>query len=436
MTTSISLQSLLETHDQPFVIIDSALTIQGVNKAYERQFALKREQLIGRPCCQVTGETPPPADCRHRHLFQDFEPYRLIHSPAAQGGEPHSYQVRGYPLVDTDQVIYLGESILPISLRNSIDPMNVAGSSQAYRELLEHLDMAARSPVSVLLHGETGSGKEVAVGYIHTHSARRDKPLIVVDCTVLGEDLFESEVFGHEKGAFTGAGGQKKGLFEMADQGTLFLDEVGELPLSQQPKLLRALESGSFRRVGGADLRRADVRVIAATHRNLPELVRQGLFREDLYYRLAVFMVRVPPLRERRADISPITEVLLKQIGICLDRPLTLTPSALARLQAHDYPGNVRELRNILQLAATVTTGSMIDEHSIVLPEPPAHMQHYQSPISTEPRPGLDPLETMEVSYIQALLHKHDGSRRRVAAEMNISERTLYRKLKRYRLND
>ncbi|QSA99047.1 sigma-54-dependent Fis family transcriptional regulator [Methylococcus sp. EFPC2] len=439
MIHSISLRSLLETHDQPFVIIDSSLTIQGVNRAYERHFTVDKNELIGRPCCCVTGEQSSAPDCRHRHLFRDYEPYHLTHTVSLDGGEQRSYQVRGYPLVDADKVIYLGESIVPLDGAGSAASGGLAGASQAHKDLLHHLDLAARSPVPVLLLGETGSGKEVAVEYLHTHSARCDKSLIVVDCTVLGEDLFESEVFGHEKGAFTGAGGQKKGLFELADQGTLFLDEVGDLPLSQQPKLLRALETGTFRRVGGSELRRADVRVVAATHRSLPELVRQGRFREDLYYRLAVYTVHVPPLRERKEDIAPIADLLLRQIGLCLDRTVALAPEALARLQAHDYPGNVRELRNILQLAATVTSGPLIEERSIVLPELPPRRAHVspeggsgQDPASGE----ISPLEAMELAYIQDLLQKHDGSRRRVAAEMNISERTLYRKLKRYRLND
>jgi transcriptional regulator with PAS, ATPase and Fis domain len=439
MTAAISLHSLLESHDQPFAIIDATLTIQGVNKAYESYFKQPRERLIGQPCCRVTGDDPPPEGCRHSRLFQELEPYRLTHThEAGEGGVSQSFQVRGFPLVGSDRVIYLGESILPLALRRNADTSNMVGQSGLFKEMVKRLELAAGSLIPVLLQGETGTGKEVAAQFLHAHSLRADGPLVVVDCTVLGEELFESELFGHEKGAFTGASAQKKGLFELANGGTLFLDEVGELPLSQQPKLLRALESGAFRRVGGSESRQSDVRVVSATHRNLREMVRQGRFREDLYYRLAVFSVSVPPLRQRIDDAGLIGQTLLDRIGESLGRTYSLSTGALSRLQSHDFPGNVRELRNILQLAATVTSSPLIDASSIVLPE------RCSEPLASRPPAGGDaavddgnhPLERMEIAYLRELLNKHDGSRRKVAQEMDISERTLYRKLKRYRLND
>lgn len=434
MAATITLESLLETHDQPFTIIDSSLTILAVNRAYERCFELDRSQLIGQPCCRIIGHDDQRLACRHRQLFKDFEPYRMIHSANADNGLLKTYQVRGYPLVDADRVIYLGESILPLSAPKASTQPKMTGESTAFRSFVEKLDRIAPSNVPVLLEGETGTGKEIATEYIHARSARHAQPLVVVDCTVLGEDLFESEVFGHEKGAFTGASGSKKGLFELADQGTLFLDEIGELPPSQQPKLLRALESGIFRRVGSAEVRRSDVRVVSATNRNLLEMVRQGRFREDLYFRLAVFPVQVPALRERREDIAPIAQVLLSQIGNCLGRRFRLTSRALTRLLNHPFPGNIRELRNILQLAATLATEEDIDTEHIFLTSVSAATRPSAQPIEAD-LPSSNPLEDMEIAYISDLLRKHEGSRRLVAAEMNISERTLYRKLKRYHLN-
>jgi transcriptional regulator with PAS, ATPase and Fis domain len=430
MTATVSLQSLLETHDYPFAIIDAGLTIVAVNKAYERHFAIDRSLLVGQPCCRLTGDESGPS-CRHRQLFKDLECYRTVIDTSSA-----SYQVRGYPLVDADNVIYLGESILPLVPAAKPQQGNMAGESPAFKEVLGKLQMAARSMVPVMLQGETGTGKELAAEFVHDCSPRRSGPLVVVDCTVLGEDLFESEVFGHEKGAFTGAAGTKKGLFELADQGTLFLDEVGELPLSQQPKLLRALETGTFRRVGGSETRRSDVRVVSATHRNLPDMVARGAFREDLYYRLAVFPVVLPPLRERRADIPRLAEHLLAQIGQCNQRRLKLAPDGLARLLAHPYPGNVRELRNILQLAAALVPGEEIGADHIYFPVArELAPSHGPAPAASPKRNGRAPLESMEMEYIEDLLHKFDGNRRLVAQEMNISERTLYRKLKRYELS-
>lgn len=433
MTATVSLQSLLETHDYPFAIIDSTLLIVGVNRAYELHFGVHRDDLIGRACCSLTGDEPA-GNCRHRQLFRDLEAYRTVFD-----GRTARYQVRGYPLVDANNVIYLGESILPMTVvPAAADSKHMAGDSQVFRDMLAKLQVAAKGNVPVLLQGETGTGKEVAAEFIHKHSSRRDKALVVVDCTVLGEDLFESEVFGHEKGAFTGAAGTKKGLFEVADQGTLFLDEIGELPLSQQPKLLRALESGTFRRVGGSEIRRSDVRVVAATHRNLSAMVARGEFREDLYYRLAVFPVALPPLRERRQDIPALAEFLLGQIGRSNGRLFNLTRDSLAKLLLHPYHGNIRELRNILQLAAALAPGSAIEAEHIYFPlTRESVLAQPAEPVSepaSEARAGRAPLENMEMDYIEELLRKHSGNRRLVALEMNVSERTLYRKLKRFEM--
>jgi transcriptional regulator with PAS, ATPase and Fis domain len=434
MTASVSLQSLLETHDYPFAIVDAALTIVAVNRAYENQFGVSRDSLIGAACCRLTSDEASH-DCRHRQMFRELESYRSVHE-----GVAGSFQVRGYPLVDNDNVIYLGESILPLSQPSTAPNSKMAGESPAFREMQAKLQVAAKGNVPVLLQGETGTGKEVAAEYVHDQSPRKGKPLVVVDCTVLGEDLFESEVFGHEKGAFTGAAGTKKGLFEMADGGTLFLDEVGELPLSQQPKLLRALESGTFRRVGGSDIRRSDVRVIGATHRDLPAMVARGEFREDLYYRLAVFPVALPALRERRADIPSLADHLLGQIGKSNNRHFHLTRDALVKLLNHPYPGNVRELRNILQLATALASGEAIESEHIYFPLTRESVMAPQSSAVAATLPearqlNRAPLESMEIGYIEELLRKHDGNRRLVALEMNISERTLYRKLKRFELN-
>jgi len=282
--------------------------------------------------------------------------------------------------------------------------------------------------------GETGTGKELAAEFIHSYSKLADKELVVVDCTVLNEALFESELFGHEKGAFTGATRMKKGLFELADKGTLFLDEIGELPLSQQPKLLRALETGQFRRVGSTTALKSDVRIVCATHRNLAEMVKAGQFREDLFYRLSVFPIQIPPLRQRLKDIPELTDYLLKQLGQRDGHVYSISKQALVKLLQHQWPGNIRELKNCLQLACSLCDNHHIDKGDVsYMQQAPEIPDGFESDVVSNSI--CNPLQQMEIDIIQALLQKHQGNRKLVAAEMDISERTLYRKLKRFELN-
>ncbi|HYQ72902.1 MAG TPA: sigma 54-interacting transcriptional regulator, partial [Gammaproteobacteria bacterium] len=261
---------------------------------------------------------------------------------------------------------------------------------------------------------------------------------------VLTEPLFEAEVFGHARGAFTGSVGERIGLFEQAHGGTLFLDEVGELPLPQQAKLLRVLETGQYRRVGGRGTRKADVRIVCATNRHLWDHVKAGQFREDLYYRIACLAVRLPPLRERIDDIQMLAPNLLEPISNTMSRRFSLTSAAVDRLKEYEYPGNVRELRNILFIAATHSSNGEIDEAIInevfklhaqgrvqpCQPKAPGQLDDAASRV----RPAATSLQDVEAQHISSLLDEHGGSRKKVAQVMNISERTLYRKLKRYNL--
>jgi len=426
LENSISLESLLETHELPFVIIDASLTIVGLNKAWERQLAVNKKDYIGQPCCKASP------NCRHQELFQKLEPYvstELI-------TEDKQAIVRGYPLLDNDGTVYLGESIIQSTslIENSNTP-RMTGSCTAFNNYKEKLLKAAKTQAPAFLMGETGTGKELAAEFIHSHSKLADNELVVVDCTVLTETLFESELFGHEKGAFTGATRTKKGLFELADKGTLFLDEIGELPLSQQPKLLRALETGQFRPVGSTSSKKSTVRLICATHRNLTEMVKAGEFREDLFYRLSVFPIQIPPLRERMRDIPELTSYLLTQLGQRDEVDYSISKEALIKLLQHRWPGNIRELKNCLQLACSLCDKQHITEDDIsymqqAVTEPQEYAE--QTPATAS---NSNPLQQMESDIIQALLHKYQGNRKLIAAEMDISERTLYRKLKRFELN-
>lgn len=430
------LESLLETHEQPFVVIGADLRVIAVNRAWEAAFGIPREHQIGQPCCKQTGV------CRHQHLFQTLEPYAGIFS-ADDGKESKKLlNVHGYPLLDADGRLYLGESQnLLHKSSDEVHQTGMIGKSEPFLRLKAQLQQTTMTLVPVLLLGETGTGKELAAEFIHRHSMQARGEFVIADCTVFGEDLFESELFGHEKGAFTGASNNKKGLFELADNGTLFLDEIGELPFSQQAKLLRAIESGQFRRVGGTATLKASVRIVCATHRNLAEMVRQGRFREDLFYRLSVFPIHMPPLRERKQDIPLLVDHFLQQLSLMRGKPLAISRAGLIKLMQHAWPGNVRELRNCLQLAGSVCAGDTIQEEDIhfmrCFNESVQPITNGETEVIApeQTAPALSALEQYEANFIASLIKKYQGNRKLIAAEMNISERTLYRKLNRLNLN-
>jgi DNA-binding NtrC family response regulator len=314
--------------------------------------------------------------------------------------------------------------------RASQSAEGLIGRSPNFRTMLERVSRVAPTDTSVLLLGETGTGKEMVARLIHESSARASAPFVAVDCSGLTETLFESELFGHEKGAFTGATQRKLGLVEATSGGTLFLDEVGDIPLAQQVKLLRLIESNSYRRVGGVMPLRADFRLVAATHRNLKQMVREGSFRSDLYYRISAFPVTVPPLRERRDDILLLAESLLSRVRP--GRQFELSTAARRALVAYDYPGNVRELRNIVESASLLVTDDRIErEH---LPEEVIAERPEDRPAAGKQIAPLA-LRTIERESLAQALVDHQGNRRELAQALGLSERTLYRKLREYGLN-
>jgi transcriptional regulator with GAF, ATPase, and Fis domain len=239
---------------------------------------------------------------------------------------------------------------------------DIIGTSDAILATLQKVQSVAHTEATVLLHGETGTGKELLARAIHSRSRRHDRPLITVDCATLPPSLIESELFGYEKGAFTGARESKAGRFELADEGTIFLDEIGELPLELQSKLLRVLEDGEIRRLGGKKEKRLNVRVIAATNRNLRQEVGEGRFRDDLYYRISVFPIEVPALRERREDIPALASFLVSRYAARFGKPIrAVSPHSLEALMAYDWPGNVRELRNVIERSVILCTADILE---------------------------------------------------------------------------
>ena len=296
------------------------------------------------------------------------------------------------------------------------------GRSPAMREIYKTIGLVAASDASVLISGETGTGKELAANLIHQNSARRNGPLIKVNCAALPETLIESELFGHEKGAFTGAVAQRKGRFELANKGTIFLDEVGEITLPVQKKLLRVLQEGEIERVGGSVVVKVDVRVIAATNRDLLEEVKNGAFREDLYYRLNVINLHMPPLRERRSDISVLVDHFLNKYRYKPGaQPTKISEEALDRLERYDWPGNVRQLENEIERAVVLSQGNVITSHSLSLSQQgiPTQIDLATRVRNREPLHAV--LAEVERTMIAEALRQSDGDEEEAARRLSLS---------------
>jgi transcriptional regulator with PAS, ATPase and Fis domain len=280
----------------------------------------------------------------------------------------------------------------------------------------------------VLITGESGTGKEVVARAIHRMSPRSEGSFIAINCAAIPEQLLESELFGHIKGAFTGATADHPGLFELTDGGTLLLDEIADLPQALQAKLLRVLEEGEVRRLGAREQRKIDVRVLAATGRSMEEAIEQGEFRSDLYYRLNVVRLHIPPLRERPEDIPELLTHFARQMAQRLGRPVSITPSALAALTNHAWPGNVRELRNSLERAAVLSAGGLLDSKDFALSNGASSAQNGSVSGSLDLRSQV---EAVEREAIQRALQAAKGNRRQAASLLGISLRTLFYKLRR-----
>ncbi len=309
-------------------------------------------------------------------------------------------------------------------LKRVVPQAEIIGQSKAILQLQETIMKIADSDSMILIHGPSGTGKELVANLIHINSARRDRPFVPVNCSSIPDTLLESELFGHEKGAFTNAYAAKPGLVEVANGGTLFLDEVGDISPVIQPKLLRFLETGDFRRVGGTNELKADVRVLSATNKNLQEEARAGRFREDLLYRLNVITVRVPPLRDHREDIPLLVDHFLSKKSKSKE-PKRLSEHALQALMMYEWPGNVRELEHIIEGAVLLSSGDVIDVDDL-------HLNERQ----TEPLAASLTIDEVEKQHIMKVLKLFNGNRKKTAEALNISEKGLYLKIKEYNLSD
>lgn len=302
---------------------------------------------------------------------------------------------------------------------------NIIGVSQAMQNVFRDIKNVAPSDSSVIITGESGVGKELVARAIHSNSPRKYFPMVSVHCGALSETLLESELFGHEKGAFTGAVYSRKGRFEMADNGTIFLDEIATISQKMQIELLRVLETKTFTRVGGNKEISSDFRVICATNKNLEEMTKQGTFREDLYYRLNVVNIKVPPLREREGDIPLLADYFTEKYCKSMNKPvMEIDQSAIKRLEAYEFPGNIRELENMIERAIVVGNGKTIKVNDLPL----------DKNAGAGNASGPESLEDLEKNHIKKILEKYDGNISRSAKALKIDRATLYNKIKKYNL--
>lgn len=313
-------------------------------------------------------------------------------------------------------------------LNKSFSLESIVGKSASIMGVFELIKVVASASANVLITGESGSGKELVARALHTHSQRKNKHFVAINCTAIPENLLESELFGHVKGSFTGAVTDKKGLFEEANGGTLFLDEIGDMSLQLQSKLLRVLQDRQIRPVGGNQMKNVDVRIVAATHRDLKIMAKDGKFREDLFYRLNVVPIRVPPLRERKEDIPLLVDSFIKKFALRNNSKVhSVTAEAMSLLMAHPWPGNVRELENVIERAIVLSPGEVI-EKKVILGSALEEAQHNIDQLHAD-RPTL---EKLEERYIKLVMSETDNKKDEAARILGVSRRTLYRKERLY----
>ncbi|MDA8328032.1 MAG: sigma-54-dependent Fis family transcriptional regulator [Betaproteobacteria bacterium] len=419
--------SYLDHQTDPKILLDKNYTIIAANTAYRERYGEHRP-IVGRHCYEVSHHYTRPCDqmgesCPLNDSVNTKHKQRVLHLHHTPRGEEH-VDIELIPLKDQHNEITLFVETMRIIKQASTlpDAHGLVGRSPRFNKMLEMIERVAPSEAAVLLLGESGTGKELVAEAIHNASTRKQHPFVPVDCSGVTETLFESELFGYEKGAFTGANHRKQGLVESASGGTLFLDEIGDIPLGLQVKLLRLLETGTYRRVGGIESLHANFRLISATHRPLRSMVDKEQFRKDLYYRISTFPIHLPALSERREDIPLLAQTLLQRINP--QRKLTLHPDTIALLTRYDFPGNIRELRNILERA------SLLSDDGTILP---AHLNsEFEQTTATQTHyfgQTIIPLEILERHYLQWALTQDKQDRKTLAHQLGISERTLYRKL-------
>ena len=424
--------AILNALDSPAILLNRDYRILAANDEYRTLYGFTDQPKQHR-CYEVSHGNSVPCDlagesCPLKDSLQSGEQTEVLHIHHTPRGKEY-VNVEMLPLKDpeTKEITHFIERIRPsdIASTTTADDGRMVGSSSAFQAMLNLVERVARSDTNVLLSGESGTGKELVAQTVHRLSERQENPFVPVECAGLPDALFESELFGYIKGAFTGATAKKVGLVAAAEGGTLFLDEIGEIPIADQVKLLRLLETRRFREVGSTEWQEANFRLVCATNKNLSEMVEAGSFREDLYYRLNVFEIELPPLRERMEDLPILIETILKRLN---HAELTFDSDALGCLQRYHFPGNIRELRNIVERSALLADDGVIH---------PAHLpKQCQQADQLHPRkPGQEivSLQEAERRYIEEVAQRYTGPRKDLAKLLGVGERALYRKLAKLR---
>jgi PAS domain S-box-containing protein len=432
------LESVFDQLSDALVLYDPEFCITGVNRAAEKLFGMSSEELLGKHCQEVfrcsvcepncgmlVGLGEPPAN-----------PNSTVRLHTDNGLERLVVMKTNQMFDDSGQVTGVVATIKDITEESAPQKREVIAESPPMREVLNFVRrVSASEATTILLEGENGTGKDLIAKTLHYQSLRQAEPFIAINCAAIPETLLESELFGYEKGAFTDARAQKRGIFELADKGTLFLDEIGEIPMMLQAKLLRVLEEQSFRRLGGLKDIQLDLRVIAATNKNLREAVKESAFRQDLYFRLNVIQILIPPLRDRLEDIVPLTKFFIEHYNRKFKRQIEgVTDGAAKLLMAHDWPGNVRELRNAIERAMILEETAYITAASLPIAISRPDGGPVSIPMTAEiPTDGLS-LEDNERGLLVRALEKTDGNQTQAARLLRITRDTLRYKMKKFNL--
>ena len=433
------LESVFDQLSDALVLYDPEFTITGVNRSAEKLFGMSSEEMLGKHCQEIFKCTVCEPGCGVlvglNHAAAS--PQSTVRLNTGNGMERLVVMRTTQMFGDDGQLAGVVATIKDITEEAAPQKREVIGESGPMREVMNFVRrVAASEATTILLEGENGTGKDLVAKTLHYQSLRQAEPFIAINCAAIPETLLESELFGYEKGAFTDARAQKRGIFELADKGTLFLDEIGEIPLMLQAKLLRVLEDQTFRRLGGLKDIKLDLRVVAATNKNLREAVKEGAFRQDLYFRLNVIQILIPPLRDRADDILPLTRFFIEHYNRKFKRNIEgVTDPAAKLLVSHAWPGNVRELRNAIERAMILEETGHITAASL-----PISISHPDggSSISVDlgaemPSDGLS-LEDNERSLLSRALEKTNGNQTQAARLLRITRDTLRYKMKKFNL--
>ena len=443
-------KTIIDTVQEGLLIVDANGNIQAANSAAERMTGYPIEELLGKSCrilnctgCKIIGKGPGDQWCglfsrgamRDKKCLMTNKDHRVFHIlKSASVLKDNNGKIVGAveTLTDVTEKVRQEQKILDLRKTFHLDDgyYGLLGKSEVMRNLYELIDNVSASDAPVIIHGQSGTGKELVARAIHESSSRRDKPFIKVNCAALNENILESELFGHIKGAYTGADRTRIGRFEAAHEGTIFLDEIGDLPLPIQVKLLRVLEDKRIERVGDNEPIYVDARIVTATHKNLEELIQQELFREDLYFRINVFPLHCPPLKERLDDIPIVAQSFIQQNAIKTGKKiLGLTPEALNRLSSYSWPGNIRELRNTIEYAFVLCPSGGIDVEHLppVIGKSEPKDSKEKGVNGKVVSPGREKLITA--------LKQAGGNRSEAAKILGVSRVTIWKRMKKYDVN-